>query len=251
MIEVNGTDLGALGFIARRRRLPRLGGQSTATSPIPGTVGAVATGGAGSAGRLIVEGSAMASDRAALLDAIDAITRAVQGECVIRLSDLPGREWHGILQSAQHPAIELDPQWTSRAARLTLDWLLPDPTAVATAPTVLPGDATLVLGTAPCPIGVTVQAEGAEPVTQIVVTVYAGGRVLRSLTWQGELSAPSIWRVDDESHAVTVDGANAIDGLAADSDFPYADPAEGADRITVETTGGQAQAIVHYYRRWY
>lgn len=251
MITVNGNALAALGFIPRPRRIPSMGGQTTATSSLPGTVGATVTGAAGSAGRLNVQGAVVAPDRAGLRAALDAITRAVQGECVIRLDDLPDREWHGILQGVPHPVIELDPQWTSRAARLTLDWLLPDPTAVATAPTVLPGDATLMLGTAPCPIGVTVRAEGAEPVTQIVVTVYAGGRVLRSLTWQGELSAPSVWRVDDESHAVTVDGANAIDGLTADSDFPYADPAEGADRITVTTTGGQAQAIVHYHRRWY
>src|SRR5690606_22124227 len=120
--------------------------------------------------------------------------------------------------------------WASRAARVTLDWLLADPTAVARAETVLAGPtALLTLGTAPSPIAVDVQASAGGPITRIVVTVQAGATVLRRLQWDGTLAPPSAWRLDDESYSVTVDGANAIDGLTADSEFPDADPAESAD----------------------
>ena len=252
MIAVNGVDLGTLGFVAQTRRLSRLAGQASALLEVPGVIGGIVAGGSVGPGRLTVEGVLSAPDRATLIARLDELAAAVRGECVIALSDLPDREWHGVLQRVDAPVSDVAPQWTSRAARVTLDWLLPDPTAVARAETVLAGPtALLTLGTAPSPIAVDVQASAGGPITRIVVTVQAGATVLRRLQWDGTLAPPSAWRLDDESYSVTVDGANAIDGLTADSEFPDADPAEGADRVVVTVTGGEAQIIVRYRRRWW
>jgi phage-related protein len=252
MISVNGIDLGALGFVAQTRRLPRLAGQASTVVDVPGAIGSLVVGGAAGAGRMTVDGTIVAPDRQTLLSRIDELSAALQGTGIIRLSDYPGREWHGIFQRVSAPVEELAPQWTSRAARATLEWLLPDPTAVATVETILAGPTALLkLGTAPSPIAVDVQATYGGPISKIVVEVLAGTDVLRSLTWTGSLTTPSRWRIDDESYAVTVNGANAIGGLSAESTFPEADPAERADRVVVTVTGGEAQVVVRYHKRWW
>jgi len=251
MISVNGVDLRDLGFLARTRRLPGLGGERTATQEIAGTIGAIRLGGSGGSGTLRVDGTLTGVDHTTAQDRLDEIAAHLRGPQVIRLSDRPDREWHGILQSGPSQITEITPQWISRGAHLTLEWLLPDPTAIAREPTILGGpDARLTLGTAPSPIAVDVWASYGAPITQIVVQVLAGAKVLRSLTWTGEVPLAGLWSLSDEAHEITVDGANAIDGLTPDSEFPDADPFEGADRVTVATTGGDAQIIIRYRRRW-
>lgn len=252
MIAVNGVDLASFGFVAQTRRLSRLPGQASAVIEVPGVIGGIVAGGSVGPGRLTVEGAVVAPDRSTLLARLDELAAAVRGECVLWLTDLPDREWHGVLQRIDAPVSEFAPQWTSRVARVTLDWLLPDPTAVARVETILAGPtALLALGTAPSSIAVDVVASAGGPITRIVVAVQAGATVLRWLQWDGTLAPPAVWRLDDESYSVTVDGANAIDGLTPDSEFPDADPAEGADRVVVTVTGGEAQIIVRYRRRWW
>lgn len=248
MITVNGVDLRTIGFTARRRRVAALGGERTATAGVAGGIGHVVIGAGVDDARLVVEGHVADDDHAAMLARIDQIAAATRGECVIHFGDLPDREYHGILQQTANPFTALDPQWRSRAGSLTLTWLLPDPLAVAREWTIGDADAPLELGSAPSPIAVDVAAS--EAVTQITVEVMRGAAVLRSLEWSGELAPGDTWSVSDEAHEVTVGGVNAIDGLTPASVFPYADPAERADRVRV-TADGDAMVAVRYRRRWW
>lgn len=248
MITVNGRGLADVGFTARTRRYPALGGQDTSTLGLPGTAGEVVTGSAGGTGRLLVSGHITGLDHDDLHERLSELTTLVQGECVIQLHDYPDREWHGVLSRPSNPVTELDPQWRSLAARVSLDWTLPDPLAVARTPTVGGPDTPLELGSGPSPVAVDVQAN-AGTVSEITIEVHTNQGV-RSLVWEGELEAPDTWHVDDESYNVTVGGVNAVDGLAPDSVFPYADPAEGAHRVTVDVEG-DATVTVRYRKRWW
>lgn len=252
MISVDGVRLEGLGFVAQRRTFPTGTVQRGNALAVPGTVGGVLLGAGSQPGRLVVEGYVSAEAHEGVRPMIDALTRAVQGARVVRFDDIPDREWHGVIEGTL-PGSEIAPQWAGRAAELTLDWTLPDPTAVARQPTLLRGtDLALVLGSAPSTIRVDVtNGAGATAVTQIVVAVLAGGLALHTLTWNGSLPAGSAWRVSDQGYRVTTQEANAIDGLTPESVFPYAAPAEGADRITVAVTGGVPDVRVRFRPRWW
>lgn len=238
MITVNGTDLATLGVIARARAPLPLGIRSQHTVTIPGGY-PVRTGEEIAAGKLTLDGSLLAADHDTVLTQVDALALLLRGECVIRLSDYPDREWVGYLEDASTLALH-DPAWVQHSGALSLEWALPDPRARAQVETVLAGSGALVLGSAPSEIRVEVSGLAAA-----TVRVHAGGSagtILTELVWAGAAGALVI---DTETATISVDGANAIDGMTAASVFPVADPAEGADYIEVP-----AGATVRYRRRW-
>lgn len=172
MITVNGVDLRTLGFVASGRpRLPRLGGEQTIVQRIPGRLGGVRVGGEVQDDTLAIDGWVSAPNHATLLERLDLLTRAVQGRCVIRLSDYPDREWVGYLQQGPSRAAAIGPAWATRTERATLQWVVPNPTGRAQAETVqAPG--ALLLGTAPSPLRIDVQNGGAAPITRVVVEAF-------------------------------------------------------------------------------
>jgi hypothetical protein len=245
MITVNGVDLTTLGFRPRAREVPRTGGEQTTVVAIPGGV-PVRTGGTTQPGRLTVAGIMSVestgdrdADHQTLLEQVDAVAAAVRGQCVIRFSDVLDREWIGWLQPGSGVAL-LDPKWISRGGTVSLDFVLPDPRARAQTETVLAGSGALVLGTAPSSLRVEVATAGAATVR--VRAGGAGGTILRELVWAGAAGALVI---DAETGNVSLDGANAIGGVAAGYAFPIADPGEGADYVEVP-----AGATARYRRRW-
>lgn len=249
---INGVDLAAYGFTYQRRRLPGFAGERTATAPLPGAYGSTRTGGSPGPATLSVEWTVVATDRthATLVANLRAIEALLRDGVAIRFADRADCEWHGYLQTSQWPD-EIGPAEVADGAQGSFEFQCPDPLAAAQTETVLPGsDVTLSNGTAPAPLRIDVQNVGATAMTQIVVTVMAGARVLSTLTWNGSLAAGAVWSVDDESWNVTVAGVWAGDGLTADSVYPVADPAQGATRVVISSTGGTASAVLRYFRRW-
>lgn len=238
MIIVNGTDLATLGVIARGRAALPLGIRSPRTVSIPGGY-PVRTGEEIAAGKLTIDGALLAADHDAVLANVDALALLLRGECVIRLDDYPDREWVGYLEDASKLALH-DPAWVQRSGALSLAWTLPDPRARARVETVRTGSGALVLGSAPSEI--RVEATGLTDATVRVRAGGSAGTILTELVWSGAAGALVI---DTETATISVDGANAIDGMTAASVFPVADPAEGADYIEVS-----AGATVRYRRRW-
>lgn len=240
MITINGTDLATLGFTAHRRSLPALGGERTQVVPIAGASGGVRTGGTVEPATIRVEGWLRAASHADAALRADQLTALLAGEQRIRLADHPDREWIGWLQDASGLDF-LAPQWRARYATVRLEWLLPDPRAVATLETTRTGPGALTLGTAPSELRIEASARAA-----LTVRVRAGGasgRVLRELVWAGPASGALV--VDASTQTVTRGGVNAIDGITAATTFPVADPAEGADYIEVPSG-----VVVRYRRRW-
>lgn len=252
MISVNGTDLATLGFVARSRDLPYPGGEASTVVTIPGAVGGVRLGGEVEPGALVVPGTLTGATHAELLTRRDALAAALRGECVIRLDDYADREWVGWLQRHSIPA-PLGPAWRGRALDLTLEWMLPDPTARARTETNVTGLApALVLGTAPSPLRIQLTNGNTAVITRIVVAVRAGAATLRTLDWSGSLAKLGVWVCDTELHQVTAAGANALDGLTPASEFPVADPAEGATALAITVTGGGGHTVQTTYRkRWW
>lgn len=254
MINVNGIDLRTLGFVAVRRRLPRLGGERTTVQQIPGRPGGIRMGGIVEPDTLSVTGWIAGDSHEDLLQRLDLLAATLRGECVIRLDDYPDREWVGWLQRGPSRAVAVGPAWITPVADVTLEWSLPDPSARAQAESTRTGSGAITLGTAPSPIRVEVQNGDAAAITRVRVRVRAGGSsgdVLRDLDWTGQVAAGAELVIDADRFAVTVDDANVIDGLTPESVFPVADPARGADYVGVEVTGGGGhQVTVRYRRRW-
>lgn len=254
MIAVNGVDLSTLGVVARRRRLPRLGGEQTAVVPIPGTTGGVRAGALVQPDTLVVDGALRGDGHAELLTNLDALAALLQGEQVLRLADIVDREWHGYLQQGPGSADPYDPQWVARGAALHLEWGLPDPGAIAQAPTGAAGtgaalDVTLDVGTAPSPVCVQVTNAGIAPITRVLITTYRGNTPVDVLQWDGSVSTGKIWTLSDQSWDVTNDGAGALAGLTAASVYPELGPR--ANRVVVAITGGPANRVeISHYRRW-
>lgn len=186
MVTVNGIDLRDLGFVARSRTLPRLGGERTTVQQIPGRYGGVRMGGAVHDDTLSVEGTISAPDHAMLLQRIDQLSRVLQGRSVIRLSDMPDREWVGYLQQGPSRASAIGPAWITRAEGVVLQWAIPDPTGRGqTEISQVPG--ALLLGTAPSPLRVEVQNGGTAPITRITV------EALSSLLRNPDFEAGGAW----------------------------------------------------------
>jgi hypothetical protein len=239
MITVNGVALSTLGFLAQRRSEMMLGSRRPEILEIPGGVPIQA----GSIIRprpFFVEGILRGSTHAAVLASLDTLSSILQGESVIRLDDYPDREWVGSPEETSGLSM-IAPEWSQRGGRLTLNWILPDPRARAQTETTRSGSGALVLGTAPSDVRVSVAA--AASVTVRVRAGGAAGTILRELVWAGTSGAIV---VDAATQTVTRNGLNAISGITAASEFPVADPAEGADYIEVP-----AGATVTYRRRWW
>lgn len=255
MITVNGFDLSTIGFTARGRRLPHAPTERTATVPVPGARSAVRMGGVREPGRLSVAGTMVADDHATLLTRLDTLAEQLRGELEVRFSDITDREWVGWLQPGSGPAV-VDPPWAARAADVALEILCPDPTARGQSETSASGTSpTLDLGTAPSDLVVTVTNGSSAAITQVILRVRAGGAggtILRELQWDGSVAVNDALVIDAEFMTVENDGANAIDGLTAASDFPVADPEEGADTLTVSISGGGGESVETAYRkRWW
>lgn len=276
MIRVNGVDLRDLGFVARSRSLPRLGGERSIIQQIPGRIGGVRMGGELHDDTLTVEGYISAPSHSMLLDRIERLSALLRGRCVIQFTDYldvegleitghsydgpdmlfhlaSGREWVGYLQQGPSRATPIGPAWVTRYENVTLQWVLPDPTARARTETTRTGSGTLTLGTAPSPLRITI-AGGTTTLTRAIVRVRAGGSsgaILRELQWDGSMAAGEALVIDAEMFSVTNAGANAIDGLTAASEFPLASPDAGADYVEVALTGGAGSTVtVAYRRRW-
>lgn len=252
---INGTDLVTLGWKpARGRQVPRFGGEQTQHANIPGGIGGVRLGGDVHAGTMIIPGQLRADTPAALRASADSLAALLRGELVIRLSDFADREWVGWLQQASG-LTEIGPDYASTAADVRLEFRLPDPTARAQAETTIPDSGALVLGTAPSPLRVTITNDATAAITQVIVRVRAGGAggtILTELQWDGNLAVSNVLVIDAGTFSVTNDGANGIDGLTAASEFPIADPAEGADYVELAITGGPTQSREIAYRpRWW
>lgn len=237
---INGTDLSTVGWKpARGRQLPRLGGEQTRAVNIPSGMGGVRLGGDLHPAAMIIPGQVRAATATALRANVDALAALLQGELVVRLPDFPDREWVGRLQQASGLS-EVGPDYASTAADVRLEFQLLAPTARARAETSRAGSGTIALGSAPSPIRVEAGSVGA--LTIRVRAGGSGGTILRELVWAGGGGAVV---VDTETFSVTAGGANAIDGLTAASEFPIADPAEGANYLEVSSGTG------FYRKRWY
>jgi hypothetical protein len=252
VITINGTDLATLGFRARDRTLPGLGGERTVTLDIPGGI-PVRAGGIVQPDRLIVRGDLTGSSHADVLGKRDGIAAALRGECVIRFSDITDREWLGRLQQGASRFDVADPAWAQKGGPLALDFLLPDPRARAQTETTVAGlSPALALGTAPTPLRVTITNGATAAITRVVIQVQAGATVLRELQWDGSVALSKVLVIDGETFAVTNDGANAIDGLTPASEFPVADPDKAADSVAITVTGGGGHSASTVYRkRWW
>lgn len=197
----------------------------------------------------IASGDQTGASNAQLLANLAALRQLTQGDQAVGLGNMPDREWHGHLKSMTASYNGADEVAVSAA--VSLRWAIPDPLAIAVAETVLPGtDVALALGNAPTPLRVELYNSGGTPITQVVVAVLRGGVALQSFTWTGSIAAAASWVLDDEGATVTNAGANAIDGVAASSVFPIADPLDAANRVTVALTGGTAAVCVRYHKRW-
>lgn len=251
MITVNGTDLSTVGFLPRERTLPGLGGERTAVLDIPGGI-PVRGGSLQQSDRLIVRGDLSGSDHSAALNRRDLLAAALRGECVIRFSDIVDREWVGRLQGSSRVDLH-DPAWLQKGGPASLEFLLPDPRGRAQVETVVAGLAPgLVLGTAPSSLRINVTNGAAAPITRVVIQVLAGAVTLREMQWDGSLALSKVLIVAAEAFTVSNDGANAIDGLTAASEFPIADPAEAADNLLIAITGGGGHsASTSYLKRWW
>lgn len=79
------------------------------------------------------------------------------------------------------------------------------------------------------------------------------GEPQRILQWDGAIAPGAAWECDAELFRVLNGGANAIDGLTADSEFPVAEPGResgyGYVQVTI-TGGGGHTSTVRYRRRW-
>lgn len=255
-MNINGTDLSTFGFKIRgneARQLSRLHGESSRAVVVPGSIGALRTGGALGSRPLIIPGYLKANTHAALLTAIDDLAAALQGELTIRLDDYSDREWIGWLQDLS-AVEEIGPGEVATFGSVRLEILLPDPTARARTVTNLVGSGALDLANMPSELATTITNGGTGAITEVTINIRAGGAggtILRSLTWQGSVATSDVLAVDAGLYTVTNAGNNAIDGLTADSEFPIADPREGADYLEVLITGGGGETIsTDYRKRW-
>lgn len=254
MLIVNGTNLNTIGFTYATRRLPGLGGTRSIVQPVPGRV-PVRLGSMQEAAQLQVDGWWKGASHAEVLTRRDSLVALLRGECVIRFDDITDREWVGYLDpQSRDDAVTAAEKATEHSA--TLVFTLPDPAARAQAQTSTNGTSTaLVLGTAESPLRITVTNGATAPITRVVVRVRDGGgsgTILRELQWDGSVATNDVLVIDASTMQVTNDGANAINGLTAASEFPIADPAEGADHVTITVTGGGGHTVnTAYRRRWW
>lgn len=256
MMTVGGFDLSTIGFLIAPggRKIPRLGGERTATLEIPGAPRAVRIGGRIESGVLSVDGSIIRPTHADLLTALDTLAEQLQGgEKTLRFPDITDREWCGRYQQG-NGVLEAPRFVSATLAGVSLQFLLEDVRARAQAETVTAGaNPALVLGTASSPLRITItNGAGAPDLTAVTVRVRAGTVIRRELVWTGALAAGSALVIDAETGSVAAAGANAIAGLSAASAFPEADPAEGADNVLITPTGGGTITYeTRYRRRWW
>lgn len=243
MIRVNGVDLRDLGFVARSRSLPRLGGERSIIQQIPGRIGGVRMGGELHDDTLTVEGYISAPSHSMLLDRIERLSALLRGRCVIQFTDYldvegleitghsydgpdmlfhlaSGREWVGYLQQGPSRTTPIGPAWVTRYENVTLQWVLPDPTARARTETVQrPG--ALLLGTAPSPLRIEVANGETAKITKIVVEV-----LRNNLHNPGFEDLGAYWSSATASREYLDDPALAYTG-------------RGCAQITVTSGGGQ------------
>jgi hypothetical protein len=251
LITINGVALSALGFRYHRRRLPRLMSQRVEIAEVPGA-DPLLLGLTTPAARLHVEGRLAAATHAELLTAVDAISAALRGSCVVRFADITDREWSGVLDPSSDTTA-LDPAEIARKERVQLMFACAPPYARAqTVTEVVGANPALVLGNAYSLLDVDVQNGAGAAITQITVAVRDGTTVLRTLTWIGSIASGDLWELKmDPAWEITNDDANAIDGLTSTSEWPIADPADGADNLLVSVTGGASPVVTtRYRRRW-
>lgn len=254
MLVVNGTALSDHGFTGTIREVPRLGGERTALVTPPGSLSATRLGATYESGRMSVDGWVKGTSHADLLAKLDAIAALLNNPAgvILGLTDITDREWVGRLQPGGR-AGELGPQQASKHARLSLEFALLGP-ARAPADTVMAASGALVLGTAPSPLRIEVTNAPNAPITRVIVRIRdggAGGLVTQELQWDGSVDVSEVLVIDAETFSVTNDGANAIGGLTAASDFPTPDPLSGDDYAEVAITGGAGSTFeVTYRRRW-
>jgi hypothetical protein len=253
VVIINGTDLTTLGFVAENRGLPRLLGRETRIVRIPGRLGGVRGGGDVPSTRLEVPGNLIRTSHANLLTAIDNLSAALHGECVIRFSDITDREWIGWLSAVSRVgATGID--WIGTVAPVTLVFDLPDPTARAQAATTGTSlSPVLALGNAPSPINVSVQNGAGAAITDITVQVLDGSAaVITELIWSGSVPSSGLWELTSDPYfEVAVNDTNAVSGLSPGSRFPIADPAEDAVSLQIFVSGGASPAVSWSYRkRW-
>lgn len=252
MLTINGTDLSTLGFVLQNRRIPRMPGTQQTIVTVPGFVGGRRLGSVVAPATLAAPGYVRGDTHAELLARLDTIAAALRGECVIRFSDITDREWVGRLRPSALD--ELGPSLVALQATLALEFDLEEPTARAQAETVYSAtNNALALGSAPSPIQVSLTAAGG-PVTQVLLQLRSGGTggaVVHLLQWDGSIPVGQTLVVDASTFSVSLNGANAVGGLSANSEFPIADPAE-VDALTVAQTGGSGVTRdIRYRKRWY
>ncbi|HYG70193.1 MAG TPA: hypothetical protein VD838_21130 [Anaeromyxobacteraceae bacterium] len=262
MLVVNGTDLGGAtyGVIGRSRELPRLGGERSVVTDIPGSVFPRRMGGAYVSDRLAFHGYVRGTSHADLqtkLDAIAGVLNALPSSPLsIRPSDVTAREWQGYLQQGGR-ALEIAPQWLQRIAELSIEFQVLGPARDVVELTSTSGGINLLtagIGTAPNPFRITVTNAATSTITRVVVRVRDGGAagtIKRTLQWDGVVALSQALVIDSETFSVTNNGANAIGGLTSASEFPIADPREGDDYLEIAVTGGTGRTLQTRWRRRY
>lgn len=233
MIIVNGTDLEPLGFILTDRELPSWPSQDVSYVPVPGSTDAAYLGRSFRPQQLRVGGYLRAATHAALRTAADAVAAALRGELVIRFEDLTDREWVGYLDPSSFR--EFGPSLIALGGAARLSFSVQGPARAQAESSQ--GSGALDLGTAPSPIRV----EAGGSVTVRVRAGGAGGTILRELVWSGGAAVV----IDAETQTVESGGVSAAEFLTPESDFPVADPAEGADYLELSTGTG------YFRRRWW
>ena len=192
-----------------------------------------------------------------------ALTAALQGECVIRFSDITDREWVGTLMAES----SIEPtrvDWITKFSPFALRFLCADPTArsqelvsLAAPAATFPLFVDLTLGTAPSRINVTLDNGGGAPITAIEVRVLnAADENLTGIGWTGSVPSGGTWVLQtDPVFEISVNGVNAGSGRQPsliNEVYPIADPAAGAAKLWISIVGGSSvSATVEYRRRWW
>jgi hypothetical protein len=251
MMTVGALDLSTIGFVVRDRYLPRLGGHRIQTVVPVGSADPVVAGLVRTPDEIAVSGTLIRSTHALLLAAFDTLTAAVDGEKVIRFTDITDREWIGRLNRGPSRIQGNFQPWVNTAEGISLSWLAIGPARAQAITTTAGNNPVLTLGTAPSKPTITVTRTGGT-ITRVVIAVRtAADAVIRTMQWDGSVTAGSLV-VNADTQTITNNGSNAIGGLLSTSRFPILDPNEGADDILITVTGGTGLTYsTSYYKRWW